>query len=139
MSHVRAQIRAAVVAAVDAIADLAGAVQVHPRGVPAVKQLPAAFVSTPEEANEIAITANERRLTLKVELLVNGDVEELDRLAVLVEIALSHETLGELVQEWHLVGTQIGTTKLQKQAIGSLLLTYEALYRTALTNPESSI
>lgn len=136
MSHVRKQIRDAVVTA---LTPLGG---VHASRVYAVQpeELPVYLVyAGPEEITGDFQTL-ERRLQVIVEIVADGqDFDDtLDAQLVLVEEALTGD-LSDLLVAMQPLSIEVLATAEGATPISRARITFEALYRTSYTDPETSI
>lgn len=137
MSHVRKQIRDAVVAAVGGVAT-AIASRVYPLAEP---DLPILLVYTNDE--EIiggTMGAYRRALDVIVEIVARGDDHDdaIDALIVGVEQALNQNKLGGLCKP--LAPTAISiSTDVGSAPIGRARLTYRATYFTEHATPETAV
>jgi hypothetical protein len=139
MSHVRTQIRAAIVATLSPIATT------HASRVHRLEQdaLPVLLVYTNNE--EVVeggpMSAVQRQLEVEVSAVATGDAvdDQLDALIAAVEAALNASTLGGLVVHLLPRSLQMSISTEGSQPIGRATLTFEALYRTSMTDPETAI
>lgn len=146
MSHVRQQIREALVTALTGLTTTAA--RVYPfRGVPlADAKLPCLLVNTDEESVEAGgISAPfrlERNLTVRVRGLakqVDNLDDKLDTIAAEVETALGNTTLGGLVKMLSLSGVNISRDDDGERPVGEVEMVFSAVYVTAANAPESII
>ena len=137
MSHVRTQIRDAVAGAVTSLATV-----YKSRHLPIEEaDLPSILVYTNNETVEGDFQTLARMLEIVVEIVVQGtDLgAEFDPLIVSVETALNANSLGGLTQSMVLRSTVVDSRIDGAAQTGRARLTFEALYRTSFTDPESSI
>lgn len=136
MSHVRAQIRAATVAALE---PLGGVYASRLRPVQP-EELPVFLVYLGDEAIEGNFTVLERRLEVVVEIIAHGqDFDEtIEQQLVAVEAALTG-TLDDLVVAFQPTAISLTSSSEGASPIGRARITYEALYRVSYTDPETSI
>lgn len=139
MSHVRTQIRDAVVTA---LADIEATVYAS-RYLPIEEpDLPALLVYT----NTESIVGDDldhltRTIDLVVEIVVQAqDIDaEVDALLVGIEQALNAETLGGLVMVLLPANIEVSMRAEGAQPVGRARVTFQATYRTAFADPELSI
>lgn len=141
MAHVRAQIRNAVVTAVTGLGATVKATRKWPTNV---SELPRIHVYTlSEEMDDGSTTTQFRRLSLAVEIIASAAEETLDdtldAFAVSVETALESNTLGGLVLDCRLTGTEIAIDSSGQETVGSAGLTFDALYHTIRAAPETAV
>lgn len=156
--HVRAQIRAATVAALKGITGLSGIgrrVYATRRLPLQTEHLPALLVYALAEESAPETLSGPRFLNRDLDLLVEGVAQDNDDLdAVLDEIAAAAETilgaalanpasaLRQIVRAGSLAGTQIGLRPPQapdELGTGHVVLTYRVNYRTRSENPKTII
>jgi hypothetical protein len=143
MSHVRTQIRTA---AVTALASLGG---VHASRVYPIQpeELPVYLVYTTAETADYggefgSMSALERRLQLVIEVVASAqDIDlALDNGMVRVEALIGADiTLGGLCAQCLLGNIEITTSVEGSAPIGRARMTYEAVYRTSIVNPETAL
>lgn len=137
MSHVRTQIRDAAATALAGVGTVIKS-RVYPVSEDA---LPVLLVYADNETITLTdLRSLERNLSLVVECVVQAaDLDTaLDPLLVGVETALTANTLGGIVLR--LLPAQLDVTLSGEGAapIARARLTFEALYRTSITDPETS-
>ena len=139
MSHVRTQIRAALVAALSPIATT------HATRVHKLEQdtLPVLLVYTNNEETVEGGPMNAVQRLLEVEVVAVADGEavddQLDTLIAAVEAVLNASTLGGLVIHALPRSLQMSISTEGSQPIGRATLKYEVLYMTSMNDPETSI
>jgi hypothetical protein len=137
MSHVRTQIREAAAAALAEVAPVSVS-RVYPI---AEHELPVLLVSTNEEDIGGGMMGSfARALSLEVECVAQGtNVDmDLDALAVGVERALNHKTLGGLCRP--MLPTRFDVRiEAGSVPIGRLRITYQVVYQTEWAEPEVAI
>jgi hypothetical protein len=143
MSHVRTQIRAA---AATALATLGG---VHVSRVHPIEpqELPVYLVYTTAETADYggefgSLSALERRLQLVIEIVATADDLDLalDAGMASVEARIGADiTLGGLCTQCLLTAIEISTSVEGAAPIGRARMTYEAIYRTSIVNPETAL
>lgn len=136
MSHVRAQIRAAAVAALSGVAAEVSVSRVYP-----LQDLPAVLVYTnAEEITGGTLGAYQRTLDLVIEIVAKGEFydDDLDALIVSVERALNQSKLGGLSKPLAPTGITI-TTDAGSTPIGRARMTYRAIYYTEHATPETAL
>jgi hypothetical protein len=136
MSHVRTQIRDAVVALLPGT--------VLPSRVYPTDSLPCTLVYTNAESDEQgAFGAIDRRLEVVVECIAQAtedDIDtDLDAMFAAVEVALSATSLGGLIREIALAGIDVTLSAEGAAPIGRGRMTFAALYRTSYGDPTTSI
>lgn len=136
MSHVRAQIRTAVVAA---LGSLGGVYASRIRSFQP-DELPAFLVYTQNEEIESDFSYHARALQVVVEIHVDGQDFDaaLDEQIAAVEIALSGDLSG-LVQSFVPISIETSHSAEGAAPVGRARITYEARYRTAFADPELSL
>lgn len=136
MSHVRTQIRDAVVGALTPVAP------VHASRFYAVQpdELPAFFVYTGDEQIEGDLDTLSRALQVIVEIIAAGpDFEDtLDEYIALAETALTGD-LTALIVHLQPVAITLTASAEGSTTIGRARMTFEAAYRTSYDDPETSI
>jgi hypothetical protein len=144
MAHLRKQIRAEVVATLDAVQSLNGRVHKTRLKPFAQDMLPRICVYTMEEASDSDGTAGalRRQLMLHIEIIVRGNDsidDAVDDLAELVEVALAADRRrGGLAYDTTLTSTRLSVAQEGEEKTGFGLLTYAVVYRTARTNPANT-
>lgn len=139
MSHVRQQIRSAISTA------LAGIAPVYTSRAYPIEQaaLPVLLVYTNNEevAEGAPLAVVQRLLEVEVVAVADGDDvdDQLDSLIADVEAVLNASTLGGLVVHLLPRGLQMTISTEGSRPIGRATLNLEALYRTSMTDPETSI
>lgn len=139
MSHVRTQIRDAVVTALEALDATVYASRVLPIEQP---DLPALLVYTNTESIEAEDMGSlHRTIDLVVDCRAQGhDLEaELDPLIVGVEQTLNASDLDGLVITLLPTTVEVSMRTEGSQPVGSARITFQAIYRTAYADPEISI
>jgi hypothetical protein len=137
MSHVRQQIRAAVVAALTPIATTVAS-RIWPLDQSA---LPVLLVySGSEEIEGAEFGAMDRRYDVNVEAVVAGENydDTIDGLLVQIEQALNGD-LGGLVLSMTATGIEVSASAEGSTALARARITFEAQYRTSYADPETSI
>lgn len=136
MSHVRQQILDSVASA---LADLGGVhkSRFYPIGS---DELPVYLIYAGDEEVEGEFTALERRFQVIVEIVADGQWtdETLHQCLASVETRLT-STLSSLVSSFVLATITVGTSVEGAKPIARMRITYEAMYRTSYTDPETSI
>lgn len=136
MSHVRQQIRDAVIAA---LADLGG---VHKSRFYPIQpdELPVYLVYSGGEEIEGQFDALERTYSVVIEVVADGQWldETLDDCLASIETRVTG-TLSGLVLSFTPVSISTSGSVEGAKPIGRLRVTYEAVYRTSFTNPAISI
>jgi len=137
MSHVRTQIRAAVAAGITSLGNVTTS-RVYPAKESA---LPAYQVSTGNETVEGQTQWLDRTLDVIVDCVARADDLDsaLDTCIAAVETLLGEQTLGGLAVHLVLTGIEITQSGEGSAPIGRARLTYQAMYRTAFSNPATSI
>jgi hypothetical protein len=144
MAHVRAQIRDAVATALTGL----GATVIKSRFFPNDESaLPVFLVYTVSEnidmSRSSAPTTVFRVLSLTVDASAADDEQTLDDtlddFAVSIETALAGNRFGGLALYTDLASTEINTSTEGRQPLGTARLTFEILYRTSNTNPETAV
>lgn len=138
MSHVRTQIRTATVAALAGIGTTVIAARVYPV---AEDSLPVVLVYTNgEQVSQYEFGGLERRLEVVVEIVAQGTNLDAALDAILVEV---EQALGPglaLVSDFLPTGgIEVSTSTEGSAPIGRLRLVYEAIYRTAYADPETTL
>ena len=139
--HLRQQIRAAVVASLNAVAGFTGRVHATRLTPFDQKLLPRLCVYTTEEKSGLDTASGlMRQVTLQIELLVAG-FDQLDDVvdghAVNIEKALgANRTLGGLAFDCELTATTLSTHMDGEKKTGRGLLTYLVTYRSSAADPE---
>lgn len=148
MSHVRAQVRVAVVdalkaAAISGVGSKVHSGRIHPFGE---KQLPAIAVYCRSENIAVRSTRpngdegyrRRRMISVVVEAyaVVDSDLDDaLDALALAIEQALvPARTLGGLAKNFEPVGTEIGVVEEAQRNTGVIRLNFQAEVHTADSN-----
>lgn len=136
MSHVRQQILDATAAA---LADLGGVFKSRFYPVDPV-ELPVFLIYAGDEEIEGDFTKEERRFQVIVEIVADGQWadETLHTSLAAVETRLTG-TLSSLVVQFAPVTITATTSVEGAKPIARLRITYEAMYRTSYTDPETSI
>lgn len=136
MSHVRQQVRDAVVTALEPLGG------VHASRLYPVQQdeLPVFLVYLGDEEIEGDFQTLERRLEVVVEIVVDGQTfdNDLEDQVAAVEVALTGD-LGQLVRDFRPTGIELSASVEGATAIGRARITFEALYRTSYSDPETAI
>lgn len=136
MSHVRQQIRDAVVAA---LSDLGG---VHKSRFYPIQpdELPVYLVYSGDEELEGGFDTLERRYAVVIEIVADGPWldEALDDCLASVESRITG-TLSGLVVSMTPVQITMTASAEGAKPVGRLRVAYEAVYRTSFTNPAASI
>ena len=149
MAHARKQIRDAAGVALVTGATAAGANVYISRSYPLqAANLPALRVYTTDEASE----TDERtmgaapQLLRKQLLIIEGvlkqttDIDDaMDALAAEVEIVLAENLLGGLIKDIVIAGTNLDVNTDGEQPVGVVTMSYEVLYMTTTTDPETTI
>ena len=149
MAHARKQIRDAVGAALIAAATVAGA-RVHLSRVYPLQaaNLPALRIYTTDEASETdeRTMGADPQMLRKQLLIVEGvlkqtaDIDDaMDELAAEVEIALAENMLGDLIKDIVIAGTNLDINADGEQPVGVVTMSYEVLYMTTTTDPETAL
>lgn len=137
MSHVRTQIRDVVATSLAGIA-----IVYKSRHLPIEESdLPAILVYANNETVVGDFQTLDRKLEIVVELIVQGaDLDAaFDPLLVAVEAALNANSLGGLTQSVVPLSTVTDSRIDGAIQTGRARLTFEVIYRTSYTDPESSI
>jgi hypothetical protein len=137
VSHVRTQIRAAVVSALESL----GGVHVSRARTLQPDELPVYLVYTQSEEIESDFEHHNRALQVVVEVVIasqNFD-DDLDDQVLAVEQLLSDTDLDGLVQSFIPTSIETSFSAEGVAPIGRARITYEARYRTAFADPELSI
>jgi hypothetical protein len=136
MSHVRQQIRDAVAVALEPLGG------VHKSRLYPVQpeELPVFLVYLGDESIEGDLTTMSRQLEVTVEIVAAGDDydDQLESQLVDVEQALTGDLNG-LVQAFTPTRIELTSSVEGAKPIGRSRVTFEALYRTSYTDPETSI
>jgi hypothetical protein len=151
MSHVREQIRDAVVSAVTYL-DLTARRVFRTRVYPMDREsLPGLCVYTSSESIEPntigglkSVSAYLRTLSVNIEAYAKASVDldnTLDDIAVEVETAMAEDsTLNGLVEDVILTSTEIDIMGGDsEQPVGVLRLSYDIIYRTTLADPSAAL
>lgn len=147
MSHVRQQIRDAVVTRLTGLLTTAARVKAARLFPYSDAELPAlAIYTTSEEIDHDSDTMG-GKLTRTVELTVEGRVKTaatpentLDTIAAEVEAAIETDpTLTNLVEDMFLDTTNIEIDAGTETPVGVITLTFSVIYRTAATDPTTAI
>lgn len=136
MSHVRQQIRDAIVTALSPLGQV-----FRSRVYPAEQaELPVFLVYSGDEELDGQLGEIDRRYNVVVEAVDAGDVldDVLDVHLAAIEAAVSG-TLSGLVVSILPTGNQTSRSSSGNRPIGRIRINFEAVYRTSFTDPETSI
>jgi hypothetical protein len=145
--HVRRRIRQAVATRLTNLATTGTRVFISRVYPLAESKLPGILIYTPQESSQVDSITKPRGLARGVNVVVEGVVEstgalddDLDQIAVEVEQALGADpSLGGLVKDTRLSGTQIMHAGDGKKPVGAIRMTFEVIYRTPENNPTTTI
>jgi hypothetical protein len=144
MAHLRKQIRAEVVATLDAVPRLNTRVHKTRLKPFAQNMLPRVCVYTTEEASGSDGTAHalQRQMSLTVEIILaaNEAIDDaVDDLAELIETALAADrSRGGLAFDTTLTSTRLSVHQEGEEKTGHGVLTYAVIYRSARANPANT-
>lgn len=144
MAHVRKQIRVAAAAAVTGLPTTGS--RVFPNRIYNLEavNLPALAVYTLEEGSERVAMGGRLQRTLQLRIdayaKANEDLDDLiDQIAAEIEPVLAGNTLGGLIKRITLTNTRIGLFGEGQTLMGRGEFTFEVLYWTLESNPETAI
>lgn len=144
MSHIRKQIRAEVVATLNAVPTLWGKVHKTRLRPFAQEDLPRVCVYTMDEKSESDHTAHSllRQMSLIVEIVVKGNElidDAIDDIAELIEVALQADrTRAGLAYDTTLTSTSLSINKDGEEKTGHGVMTHAVVYRTSRANPANT-